>query len=407
MQQYALADLNQINSKEWASGGQNRRICPNCGDSKPHDKNHATFIYDPETGKYECKRCGARGTLIDFWESIAKCPYCGTLAEGIQRAEIWKQWKAAGRIEADRAKVEEAADQVSGLAIDEQTGAWNCRSCNATGQLRNYSGKGTARRASYTDRKADQEREKARAIVAALTTGAAELPDPTDAEWLAVWEDALPIDWAGGLEYMQFRGIGYETGRDAGVRFSECWGQSEKWAGHPAILFPFRDRPGHLVAVAARYIDPPKWGAPHRTYGAKGQGVFITGPDVWTSETVAITEAPIDALAIAFWFGVPAIACGGTSWPDWLPAAMMFKRVFLASDNDVAGDRMAEGLGAALMLFTQKIERVKPEGAKDWGELAQAWAAIEPETRATWDDSRAQIDRYGMRFNPDMFGIAF
>ena len=179
MQQYAIADLDQVNRNEWQSGGQNRRICPNCGDTKKHDKAHATFIIDPNSGKYECKRCEAHGTLIDYWESIARCPYCGTLAEGIQRAEIWKQWKAAGRIAADRAKAEEAASQVIGLQVDD-FGAWNCRSCNASGQLRNYSGKGTARQAKYTDRQSEQARQKAQAIVSALTTGAPELPDANE-----------------------------------------------------------------------------------------------------------------------------------------------------------------------------------------------------------------------------------
>jgi hypothetical protein len=377
MRQYAITDLDTFDSREWSSNGQRRRVCPGCGETKKQDKEHACFVYDPDSGKYDCKRCGLKGTLVDYWETIARCPYCDLLREDFQRAAIWKGWKEKGRKPEDREKTKDEADKVLGLQVTD-AGAWNCRGCNASGQLRNYIGQGTARQANYTVRKNQEKaREKMVATIDALTNGA---PAATDAEdnckWLEIWEDSLPLDWAGGLEYFNSRGI-HHDGRAANVRWHEAWGRTEKWAGHPALLFPVTDRRGNLVAISGRFIDPPDWLQPHRTYGAKSQGVFVTSPGVWKAEQVAITEAPIDALAYEEMWHIPAIALIGTSWPDWLAPAMVFKTVSFASDADDAGDNLATNLTVELKPYAREIERARPP-LKDWGKVAESTPAPTP-----------------------------
>ena len=377
MRQYAIADLDAFDSREWPSNGQRRRVCPGCGETKKQDKEHACFVYDPDSGKYDCKRCGLKGTLIDYWETIARCPYCDLLREDYQRATIWKGWKEKGSKPEDKEKTRTEADQVAGLQLTD-AGAWNCRGCNASGQLRNYVGQGSARQANYTVRKNQEKaREKMVATIDALSNGA---PAATDAEdnckWLELWEDSLPLEWAGGLEYFNSRGIRHD-GRAANVRWHESWGRTEKWAGHPALLFPVTDRRGNLVAVSGRFIDPPDWLQPHRTYGAKSQGVFVTSPDVWKADRVAITEAPLDALAYEQLQGVPAIAVAGTSWADWLPPALIFKTAILASDADDAGDDLVGKLTPELRPYAREIERDRPP-LKDWGNVAEATPAPTP-----------------------------
>jgi Toprim-like len=377
MTHYSIQGVDRVNSKEWKAGGQERRICPNCGDTKKHNHAHASLAIDPKTGKYWCHRCQIHGTLIDYWETIARCPYCNVLAEDIQRAEIWKQWKTAGRRLEDRAKTEKSANQVIGLQVSE-SGAWNCWSCNAAGQLRAYAGRGTINRVNQESQEREQRRAHVVAVLDALTHGGPNATDEDDnCKWLELWQDSIPLSWGNGLEYLNSRGIHFEGAQLANVRYHQAWGRTEKWAGHPAVLFPYCDRRGKLVAVAGRLINPSEWCGNHRMYGKKSGGVFVTSPDVWKADAVAITEAPIDALVLSYWSKIPAIACGGTSWPDWLPPALIFKQVVLATDNDDAGDKMAEGLRAALDPYTRRIERIKPEGVKDWGELAERGVSLE------------------------------
>jgi hypothetical protein len=70
--------------------------------------------------------------------------------------------------------------------------------------------------------------------------------------------------------------------------------------------------------------------------------------------------------------GVPAVALVGTSWPAWLRIKAGLRRVALAFDADEAGDRAAEKLDVELRSFGSKVERWRPEGAKDWNEALQA-----------------------------------
>lgn len=84
---------------------------------------------------------------------------------------------------------------------------------------------------------------------------------------------------------------------------------------------------------------------------------------------IAITEAPIDALALAG-AGLPAIALNGTSWPEWLPEYLGGREVFIATDADDAGDKCAAKL-AAMCEGLAIVRRLRPNGGKDWGEVAK------------------------------------
>ena len=139
------------------------------------------------------------------------------------------------------------------------------------------------------------------------------------------------------------------------------------------MLFPVVDPTGYEIAAQGRYLTSLPGRPNFYTEGPKKNGLFATS-GAWSAGEITITEAPIDALTLAF-CGYPALALVGKSWPDWLPAfvASKQKRVYLAFDADEpddkgvrAGDQAAEKLAAELLSYDCRSERLRPTRAKDW-----------------------------------------
>lgn len=55
--------LREYDPQPYRAGGQERYLCPFCGDLKPRDRAHRSFAVNPDTGAYYCHRCRARGKL--------------------------------------------------------------------------------------------------------------------------------------------------------------------------------------------------------------------------------------------------------------------------------------------------------------------------------------------------------
>jgi DNA primase len=167
---------------------------------------------------------------------------------------------------------------------------------------------------------------------------------------------------APGADYLRRRGIEPDLADAAPVRYAS------RWFGRAAVVFPIRDRAGRIVAGQGRYIDgdAPKT----RTAGPK-RGVFAT-PGALDADVLAIVEAPLCALSLAG-CGLPSIAILGTSFAEWLPVVLGFRRRFVAilTDADAAGDAAAGKLEAALLPFGLKTERVRLDAAKDPNALLQ------------------------------------
>lgn len=137
----------------------------------------------------------------------------------------------------------------------------------------------------------------------------------------------------------------------------------------PALVFPVFDQEQRVTAIQGRYLGPTPAGvtrpADKMTRG-RLRGVFCTMAAL-QQEAVIVTEAPFDSLSLST-CGFPSIALLGVNFPDWLPGAIGARRVYLATDNDAAGDGAAQKLCDALAVNGGKIYRLKPEGAKDWNE---------------------------------------
>jgi len=179
----------------------------------------------------------------------------------------------------------------------------------------------------------------------------------------------VPIAGTKAAEYLAGRGL-----RVAGnvAHFAPNWpegvvndaGKVAKGLG-PAVVFEFRTAAGDCVAAQGRFVDPPVFdGKAFKmwTVGALGESVFWT-PGAREAETLAVCEAPIDALSLVA-CGLPAIALGGTqNQPTFLADVLAGRTVVLALDDDVPGIAAAVKL-ETLLQRSQTTRLVLPPGIK-------------------------------------------
>lgn len=259
------------------------------------------------------------------------------------------------------------------LAINETTGAWQCFRCTANGQLQDYWEKqadgtltnfrheqysGHARR-TQNNKIAMQQRFSLSATRAMV---AAPVEPEKEQRWRAWWDSATDCAGTPGATYLESRGIRPSIAHACGVKFAL------NWYYHPNVLFPIADRANRLVAVQGRQVE----GVGKLIAGPKSLGAFVTPGLFEAGRELAITEAPIDALAIYQVSGLAALALCGTSWPHWLPALCLGRKVYMATDADKPGDDCAEKLTTLLVSYGARIKRLRPpqvkEGCKDWAE---------------------------------------
>ena len=120
-----------------------------------------------------------------------------------------------------------------------------------------------------------------------VTTEGRPVPPPRPA---TNWRDRLdglrPLAGTPGDHYLRRRGIPTDLAIQTSVVFAP------RWYGRPAVLFPFTDPAGRLVAAQGRCCDQREPGK--LSAGRIGLGVFAT-PGALRAGTFAICEAPIDA----------------------------------------------------------------------------------------------------------------
>jgi predicted RNA-binding Zn-ribbon protein involved in translation (DUF1610 family) len=82
-----------------SASGERRFLCPVCGDEKPKDAAHRSLTANTRSGAWNCKRCGARGKLSDFWQDKPRQNRAvrvrGSLRENApqsepQKAMVWR-----------------------------------------------------------------------------------------------------------------------------------------------------------------------------------------------------------------------------------------------------------------------------------------------------------------------------
>ncbi|MCX6344905.1 MAG: toprim domain-containing protein [Armatimonadetes bacterium] len=174
-----------------------------------------------------------------------------------------------------------------------------------------------------------------------------------------------PLASTSAEAYLASRGIPSDVAKSALCKYAPEWvGIGE------AVVFPIRNEEGKTIAANGRSLHTKA----NRTLGPMKLGVFYTSGAL-EADPIAIVEAPIDALTLAL-AGLPAIALCGTSSPAmWIvkrlatPAANTpaghSRTVYLATDNDTAGEQAAARISTGLSLI--RTIRLRPF-YKDWNE---------------------------------------
>ncbi len=251
------------------------------------------------------------------------------------------------------------------LALNIDTGAYLCHRCGVKGVIREKWSK-----PSFTPRKVRTAAALARAFsVEPTPPPTQEIESDSAAKLSQVLKDAVPIFGTDGAKYIEKRGIPIELASEANVLFSN------NFYGRPAVLFPMHNQAGELVAFNGRFTDGKELQGKLKTQsvGKKSYGLFAT-PGALEAEIIAVCEGVFDALSLHL-CGLPAVAIVGTSFPEWLPSALAFRNIFVATDDDESGVKAAESLVNVLRSRGARAVRMRPEGAKDWGEYLEKLGA--------------------------------
>ena len=190
------------------------------------------------------------------------------------------------------------------------------------------------------------------------------------------FNDCKPIAGTQAAANLESRGIHIGLADYAKCRYAEAFPNIGE-----AVVFTVRDDT-RVLALQGRSLT----GKVMRNYCSLAGGVF-SSCGVSNSQEVAITESPIDALSLAA-AGLPAVAlCGTGNIPKFLvdmlsvPAESAGEEadrrlVFLATDNDEAGEQAATRLASTL--GRSECVRLIPQGKDfndDWLADPQALSA--------------------------------
>jgi 5S rRNA maturation endonuclease (ribonuclease M5) len=308
----SLADLESYDPHARRHGDEWRFLCLKCGDGKPRDKEHRSFALNKQTGAYFCHRCKEKGLLKDNWTRQAFTPRKARTARAIARA----------------------------FSVESLP--------NRTASQENASEIDTAK----AQTKLERLQSKMKAYQAAFTDSPAQ-------------------------DYLQSRGIDPATAKAFGCGYSAAWKHWEKdkaggWqlrGTDRRAVYPVTNSDGNVIAFHGRAIDQNFLDSPKISKGDKSLGLFQT-PNALENETIAICEGPVDAMAL-YQCGMNAAALIGTSAGDWLPSAVAFRKVFVATDNDDSGNEAAATLLSDFCSRGARAVRLCPEDCNDWGEFLE------------------------------------
>lgn len=268
------------------------------------------------------------------------------------------------------------------LSVNKRTGAFYCHRCGMRGKLKEYWEERQMNGGKFQSKRAVARTKLSDKFAAAASEPPRETHDPEKIErlreGLTVWQSDFlnsPAEM-----YLANRGIPPQTAIEFGCGYAPRWEhwekENEKWrllGTDERVIFPITDKSGNLTAVQARAINKNFTGVEKLTKGDKSAGLFQP-QDVFGGKILAIAEGPVDALALAA-CGVPAAAMMGTSYPVWLPLALGFKFVLVATDADESGDAVAAKLDGELKIRGARIFRLRPRQAKDWAEVLEKLGA--------------------------------
>jgi hypothetical protein len=172
-----------------------------------------------------------------------------------------------------------------------------------------------------------------------------------------------------GEEYLRGRGVDPAFASEMRVGFHPAW-----MGRGSAVIFLGFDGIGNLACAQGRFLyatDDIKT----MSRGKVSLGVFSTPLALkkglnGDSSPVAITEAPLDAIALAM-KGLPSIALfGAGNRQAWLVDSLAGRNVVIATDEDAAGDKAEKDLRDWLRRRTHKT-RMRFDEYKDAAEMLE------------------------------------
>ena len=178
-----------------------------------------------------------------------------------------------------------------------------------------------------------------------------------------------PLIGSPGEEYLWGRGIDAAFAAEMRVGFHPTW-----MGRGPAVIFLGFDGTGSLACAQGRFLRPTD-DVKTMSRGKVSLGVFSTPLALkkglnGDSGPVAITEAPLDAIALAM-KGLPSIALFGASNRQvWLVDSLAGRNVVIATDGDAAGDKAEKDLRDWLRRRTHKT-RMRFDEYKDAAEMLE------------------------------------
>jgi hypothetical protein len=153
---------------------------------------------------------------------------------------------------------------------------------------------------------------------------------------------------------------------DSLIESGDIYGENGK--GIVNVVFVHRDpETGKPVGCEIRGT----LGCFHQAVGTK-LGFAVSGdPDSPFHGQVALCESAIDALSLRELFGLATVSLAGENFTQARVLGLKFlgesKAVWAAFDADLAGDEMSNHL----IRHLPKVQRLRPEGGKDWNEVLQ------------------------------------
>lgn len=192
--------------------------------------------------------------------------------------------------------------------------------------------------------------------------------------------------WAPGGRFLLGRvGLGGEKVTlaelaDAGLVHADgAWAGADVMRGRVVMPFSWQ---GRTSALCGRAVDADS--PPHRRYlytkSERRWPLGLFNEAALSAECLAVTEGALDAIALTYLCGAPAVALGGLQHPrsiDRLAALPSTTKVLLAFDADEAGDKGRTRIGEALAKGPQ-VKHVRPgPDVKDWPDIVQARADLQ------------------------------
>jgi hypothetical protein len=321
-----ILTLAFLEQRDCRGGRGGRYLCPLPACSSHQDaRKHRSLHVDDVVGAYQCHRCHAAGMLAD------RCPHNKVKASG-----------ECGRC---------------GAAVDDTQGAPRRSSREIAREI------GAKRLASVFGTAPKPERR-----IDVLSTVAEKAPQPGALDKVrAALRGVEPFAGSPAQDYLRRRGVTLNDARGI-VGYARSW-----LGGGPAVVFVAQTTAGGVCALQGRFLAPSVGFPKAMSIGTVSAGVFVTRGAL-AAETIAIAEAPIDALSC----GLPALALFGCALgPDrlkMLRRALAWKRVILATDSDKPGEAAAVALREALTIGTRCVRLTFPAGVKDCNE----WLGRDP-----------------------------